>query len=119
MDTSNYKEQLLAEKKRIEAELETVSRKNPDDPTDWEPMEKNQGVINEADENERADAQEEFAENTVITDQLELQLDQVDAALARIKSGTYGTCTECGGEIEKERLDANPSASTCTNCMNK
>lgn len=118
-DSDYFKEKLLAEKTKIEAELATVSRKNPDDPTDYEPMEKNDPVTNEADPNERADAQEEFAENTLITDQLELQLDQVDAALKRIDEGTYGICKISGEQIEKERLEANPSATTCKQHINE
>ena len=40
-------------------------------------------------------------------------LDAIDAALARIEDGTYGTCTECGREIAPERLEAHPWASLC------
>ena len=38
---------------------------------------------------------------------------EIDAALARIAAGTYGTCAACGGPIGEERLDAVPYATLC------
>jgi phosphoserine phosphatase RsbU/P len=47
----------------------------------------------------------------------ELQLDgllrEVDEALARVSTGTYGRCETCGDPIEPERLDANPLVRFC------
>jgi DnaK suppressor protein len=40
-------------------------------------------------------------------------LDEVDAALARLDAGTYGTCSKCGREIPEARLQAIPWASLC------
>ena len=37
----------------------------------------------------------------------------VDAALARIENGTYGTCEVCGKPIDEERLEAVPYATLC------
>lgn len=42
--------------------------------------------------------------------------DEVLAALARIESGSYGTCTRCGNEIPVERLQALPAAGLCITC---
>lgn len=41
------------------------------------------------------------------------QLQQIDASLARISLGTYGSCAECGREIPISRLDAVPWAGLC------
>lgn len=38
---------------------------------------------------------------------------KVNVALARMESGDYGECTECGEEIEEGRLNAVPYASQC------
>ncbi len=38
---------------------------------------------------------------------------EIDAALARIDDGTYGTCATCGTVIPEERLDAVPYAILC------
>jgi DnaK suppressor protein len=43
-------------------------------------------------------------------------LNQVQAALARIESGTYGICQNCGQRIPPERLEALPYATTCLKC---
>lgn len=38
-------------------------------------------------------------------------------ALERIRQGTYGECQSCGGEIERKRLEALPSARYCIKCQ--
>jgi RNA polymerase-binding protein DksA len=40
-------------------------------------------------------------------------LGEIEAALARIDSGTYGLCSVCGGPIGEERLEAVPYATLC------
>jgi DnaK suppressor protein len=40
-------------------------------------------------------------------------LAEIDAALGRIESGTYGTCVACGKPIGEERLEAVPWATLC------
>lgn len=42
---------------------------------------------------------------------------QVDAALARLDDGTFGTCIRCGREIAPARLEALPWASHCIDCQ--
>ncbi|WP_454042032.1 TraR/DksA family transcriptional regulator [Cellulosimicrobium sp. Marseille-Q8652] len=42
--------------------------------------------------------------------------DEVDAALARVAAGDYGTCASCGREIPAARLEARPTARTCVAC---
>ncbi len=54
-----------------------------------------------------------------ILEQLEKQMSEIDAALERIENGTYGICEISGQPIEKERLEANPSARTCIKHMKK
>jgi len=44
------------------------------------------------------------------------RLASVDAALARLDDGTYGTCTVCGQPIAAARLEARPTATTCVGC---
>jgi DnaK suppressor protein len=43
----------------------------------------------------------------------------IDAALARIESGTYGICVNCGAQIAPERLEAMPWATLCIDCKRK
>lgn len=48
---------------------------------------------------------------------LERQLGLVEDALERFEEGTYGICTNCGREIDPERLEALPYASRCIDCQ--
>ena len=43
-------------------------------------------------------------------------LAEIDAALARLEAGTYGTCERCGRPIEVARLEARPTARTHVAC---
>lgn len=44
-------------------------------------------------------------------------LTQVDAALARIREGTFGTCQVCGEPIGTRRLAAVPWTALCIRCQ--
>ncbi|MBI3756821.1 MAG: TraR/DksA family transcriptional regulator [Deltaproteobacteria bacterium] len=44
------------------------------------------------------------------------ELEQLQAAIARIDAGTYGICTQCGEEISDQRLAALPYTMTCITC---
>ena len=44
------------------------------------------------------------------------QIEEIDAAVRRMKDGTYGTCTECGLPIAVARLQALPAARLCVKC---
>jgi len=44
------------------------------------------------------------------------ELAQVNLALQCLKTGHYGTCSECGKEIGSARLKAIPYTTKCINC---
>ncbi|GGU33742.1 TraR/DksA family transcriptional regulator [Nocardioides albus] len=46
-------------------------------------------------------------------------LAEIDLALERVDSGTYGTCEDCGRPIGDGRLEARPVARTCISCAGK
>ncbi len=48
-----------------------------------------------------------------------LYVRQIREALARIDSGEYGDCTECGERIDGRRLDLDPAASMCIACASE
>ena len=41
---------------------------------------------------------------------------QIDLALERIRTGTYGKCLACGQDIPVQRLEAVSHAATCVKC---
>lgn len=117
-DIQYFQKKLEKEKILLKGELETVGTVSPKVAGGWEATATDKD-IDSADDNEVADKMEELEENTGIVKQLETQLQEVDAALERIKAGTYGVCEVSGEEIEKERLEANPSARTSLKHMKK
>jgi RNA polymerase-binding protein DksA len=46
-------------------------------------------------------------------------LEEITAALDRIKQGNFGRCEECQGEIPKARLQAVPYTRYCVDCARK
>jgi len=46
-----------------------------------------------------------------------LSLRDIEAALARIDSGRYGWCEQCGGAILAERLEVLPQTRYCAACQ--
>ena len=95
----------------ITKELKTVGIHNPDNPEDWIAVP--EGVdVNEPDSDMTADVVEDWDERQALVATLEREYNDITRALNKIKTGTYGTCEICGGAIEADRLDANPSART-------
>lgn len=45
------------------------------------------------------------------------EVKNVEAALARIKDGSFGFCADCGVELDLERLRAYPIAMRCVRCQ--
>ena len=66
-----------------------------------------------------AAASQVFAQqrDLALRDRADHQLVLVDAALARLEAGTFGTCVRCGREIPDERLEALPWAPRCIDCQ--
>jgi DnaK suppressor protein len=47
------------------------------------------------------------------------KLKQVDEALDKIKDGSYGTCSTCEQPIPEARLEVQPFAKFCVECLSK
>lgn len=47
------------------------------------------------------------------------RIEQVDAALRRIDSGSYGLCEQCRQPIAPARLEALPEATRCVGCASR
>lgn len=50
---------------------------------------------------------------------LEVLIPQIIAAQNRLIEGTYGYCTDCDEEIQKERLLKHPHVARCVECQGK
>ena len=111
IDTAHFRELLLEERGRVEHALGSLRDEHPG------------SLDDEVEEGSNDNHLAETASATLgreidytLGENSETVLGEIDAALARIEGGTYGTCTNCGKEIPLERLDAYPWASLCIDC---
>lgn len=111
MDTSKFKLRLEKERQKLEEQLSRVGRRNPANPSDWEPQFAPRNEQQSA-EDEMADKFEDMEQTIAIETTYEERLKAVNAALKRIEESTYGKCS-CGKDISEERLEADPAA-TCS-----
>jgi DnaK suppressor protein len=71
--------------------------------------------LEETDDWAMADAMANMDIASVSHDMAELAT--VEAALARLRDGDYGECTDCGVAIPPARLAAYPAATRCVSCQ--
>jgi len=113
-DTGRFRDALLDERRRVEHALATL---------------RHPGSLDEEVEEIAVTSDNHLAETATATlgreiddtlgDNAEQVISEIDAALQRIDAGTYGTCVDCGHEIPRERLEANPRASLCIECKRR
>jgi RNA polymerase-binding protein DksA len=111
VNVDHFRELLLEERRRVTEAIEYLHEENP-------------GSIEDETQEVRID--NHIAETASVTFDREIAysleensthvLAEIDAALGRIESGTFGTCTRCGGPIGAERLKAMPYATKCIEC---
>ena len=105
MDLERARASLKAERERLMAEL-------------GEPIE-NPGQMTYGSQAGAATAVFEQQRDLALRDHERSQLAQVEAALAALDAGTYGTCRNCGNPIAAGRLEAIPWAQLCIDCAAK
>lgn len=54
--------------------------------------------------------------DSTLGENTEAVLAAIDAALARIDAGSFGTCTRCSKPIAEARLEAMPHSELCIDC---
>ena len=62
------------------------------------------------------------AETQIVIDDAEVERDlaelrEIQAARQRIQNGTYGSCVDCGDDIDPDRIQAQPQALRCLQCQ--
>jgi RNA polymerase-binding transcription factor DksA len=107
------KEQLLADKARVEQELAQFSHRSPN-PGEPEFQVEFKDVGTEEGDNAAEAAQ--YSDNLSMEEELEKSLKDIDGALKLIEAGTYGTCKYCKLPIDERRLAARPTSSSCIQC---
>lgn len=115
MNTDTYKEKLLAEKTKLEAELNHLGKKLDTETGDWIITEEKE-TGEHPDNLDNAEDINEYQERVALLEPLETQYRDVVDALAKIEAGKYGICEKTGESIPEEQLNANPSARVCLSC---
>lgn len=103
---------LLEEKKKLEGELAQFAKQNPKNETDYNADFPDLGDK----EDENAAEVAEYSKNLALERTLEASVQDINKALDRIKSGTYGICKYCKKEIGDKRLTARPTSTSCIDC---
>jgi DnaK suppressor protein len=116
IDTAQFRELLVDERRRVEHALATLRDGHPGS-LDDEVEEVNGTPDNDLAETASATLGREI--DYTLGENSEAVLGEIDAALARIENGTYGTCANCGQEIPLPRLEAYPWASLCIDCRRR
>jgi DnaK suppressor protein len=113
IDTNHFRDLLLDERQRVAAALQNLHEDHPGSLAD-------ETGEDAASDNHLADTATDTYDRELdytLEENSEHVLASIDAALKRIEDGTYGTCTKCGKQIARERLEARPSATLCIDCQ--
>jgi RNA polymerase-binding transcription factor DksA len=73
------------------------------------------GEVSDAKDDAAIDAQAVVADAEVERDLAELR--EIRLARQRMADGSYGTCVDCGAEIDPRRMLAQPQTSRCVECQ--
>lgn len=65
----------------------------------------------------RMDALQQQAMAKATQDRRQVNRMRIEAALRRIKDDEFGYCVNCGEDIQKQRLDLDPTAVSCVSCI--
>ncbi len=110
---ASMQKKLEVERERIKSEIEKVAKKVPNSGDEYEAAYPEYG----SKEDENAAEVTEFEGRLSLERNLEDLLKSIEVALDKIKKGTYGICENCKEDIDKARLEANPSATLCFQCQ--
>jgi len=112
--TDVYRQRLLDERERLTAALEFIQSENSSSL-----REESEETTLDNHVADTATVMHDRELDYTLEDASEHVLAEIDAALARLDAGTYGTCITCGNAIGDERLDAMPYAVQCIDCRRR
>ncbi|MBM3206541.1 MAG: TraR/DksA family transcriptional regulator [Candidatus Staskawiczbacteria bacterium] len=108
------KDKLVEEKSSLEKELSSFATKDKVIDGNWKAKYPNKE--DNIDSEEEAEETSEYDNLLSLEQSLELKLKDINLALGKITSGSYGKCERCGKDIEEERLVVCPESKLCIEC---
>lgn len=75
--------------------------------------------LDEPEDKDREDAATQTEDDQMLMtlgDMERAEVARIDAALDRIRQGSWGTCVKCGDDIEPKRLELLPETPFCVSC---
>jgi RNA polymerase-binding protein DksA len=109
IDTDHFRQKLLDERQRVVDVIAYLHEENPG--TIGDETQEAGGIDNHLGDTATVTVDREI--DYTLEENSEHVLAEIDAALKRIEDGTFGICTNCGKEIEPERLEFLPYATLC------
>ena len=73
----------------------------------------------DSDSEERAKELEDSEVVDALGNEAREEINKITRALARMESGDYGLCTDCGSPIAAGRIEAYPYAEECIDCAER
>jgi RNA polymerase-binding transcription factor DksA len=109
MDKATARERLERERTRLQGIRDDLQREQEDSTFEAS------GELSSFDQHPGDSGTETFEleKNVSLLDQVEDELDEIEAAFGRLERGEYGRCQACGRPIGDERLEAMPATRFC------
>jgi DnaK suppressor protein len=109
MDTATASRRLEEERTRLQGIRDDLQREQSDATSDTG------GELSSFDQHPGDAGTETFEleRNVSLLEQVENELEEIEAAFGRLERGEYGRCQACGRPIGDERLEAMPAARFC------
>jgi RNA polymerase-binding protein DksA len=116
LDTERFRTILVEERQRV---LDAISYLHEETPGSL--ADETEEIVGSADNHpaETASATLDREIDYTLEENSEHVLAEIEGALQRIESGTYGICRTCGQPISEERLEAIPYATQCIDCKRR
>ena len=115
IDTDHFRQKLLEERQRVADAIAYLHEENPG--TIGDETQEAGGIDNHLGDTATVTVDREI--DYTLEENSEHVLAAIDAALKRIDDGTFGTCSNCGRQIEQERLEFLPYATLCIDCKRR
>lgn len=121
IDIAEYKDKLLAKKKRIIKRINSIDNKEGSPEGLKKNWKESTGELSSYDNHPADTGSDTFerGKDIGIKDNANLFLTMIDDALERIDTGDYGVCDRCGKKINEERLEIMPATTICYDCKVK